>query len=79
MCDEDDDIEQHLDLVFAGNTVSWNQFYFEHDPQMEAHYAVSQSASQYPIAIHGRVGKIKLGVKDDTNLNMNTAQRSVSH
>ena len=75
MCDEDDDIEQHLELVFAGNTVSWNQFYFEHARQMEAHYAVSRSASQYPIAIQGRVSKIKLGVKDDPKLNVLNLER----
>ncbi|GLO40974.1 hypothetical protein PPUN15366_26190 [Pseudomonas putida] len=75
MCDGDADIEQHLELVFAGNTVGWHQFYFEHARQMEAHYAVSQSASQYPIAIHGRVGKIKLGVKDDPKLNVLNLER----
>ena len=75
MCDEDTDIEQHLELVFAGNTVGWNQFYFEHARQIEAHYAVSQSANQYPIAIHGRVGKIKLSVKDDPKLNVLNLER----
>lgn len=75
MCDEDADIEEHLELVFAGNTVGWNQFYFEHARQMEAHYAVSKSSTQYPIAIHGRVGKIKRGVKDDPTLNVMNLER----
>lgn len=76
MCDEDDDIEQHLELVFAGNTVvGWSQFYFEHARQMAAHHAVSQSTTQYPIAIQGRVGKIKRGVKDDPKLNVLNLER----
>ena len=76
MCDEDDDIEQHLELVFAGNTVSWNQFYFEHARQMEAHYAVSQRARvSTPSPSKGGVAKIKRGVKDDPKLNVLNFER----
>lgn len=76
LCDEDDDIEQYLELVFAGNTtVGWNQFYFEHARQMAAHYAVSKSTTQYPIAIQGRVSKINRGVKNDPKLNVLNLER----
>jgi hypothetical protein len=76
LCDEDHEIEQHLELVFAGNTsVSWNEFYFEHARQMAAHYTVSQSTTQYPIAIQGRVGKITKGIKDDPTRNVLNLQK----
>lgn len=71
LCDEDHEIEQHLELVFAGNTsVAWSEFYFEHARQMAAHYIVSQNTSQYPIAIQGRVGKITPGIKGDPTRNV---------
>jgi hypothetical protein len=83
LCDEDDDIEQHLELVFAGNTVvAWNQFYFEHARQMAAHQAVLQSTTRYPIAIQGRVGNVlnlqKLKVSQDLNEPTNGISLEVS-
>jgi hypothetical protein len=61
--------------VFAGNTVGENQFYFDHARLMEAHYAVSKSSTQYPIAIPGRVGKIKRGAEGDPTLNVMNLER----
>lgn len=76
LCDEDDEIEQHLELVFAGNTpVSWKEFYFEHARQMAAHYTVSQNTTQYPIAIQGRVGRIAPAIKGDPTRNALNLQK----
>lgn len=62
--------------MFEGNTtVGWNQFYFEHTRQMAAHYAVSKSTIQYPIAIQGRAGKINRGIKKDPKLNVLNLER----
>lgn len=71
LCDNDHDIEQHLELVFEGNVkVAWNQFYFEPERHMEAFHAVSQNTVQHPIAIQGRVSsvKIELGGKKTSNV-----------
>ncbi|UVL01140.1 hypothetical protein [Pseudomonas sp. B21-048] len=76
LCDEDHDIEQHLELLFEGNTtVAWNQFYFDHARQMAAHYTVSHNTTQYPIAIQGRVGKISRAIKDDPTRNVLNLQK----
>ena len=75
MCDEDADIDEHLEPVFAGNPVGWNQFYFDHARQMEAHYAVSMCSTKYPIAIQGRVGNITRRVNGDTTLNVMNLER----
>ena len=76
LCDEDHDIEEHLELVFARNTtVAWNQFYFDHARQMAAHYTVSHCTNQYPIAIQGRVGKITCAIKDDPTRNVLNLQK----
>lgn len=76
LCDEDHDIEQYLELVFAGNTVvAWNQFYFEHARQMAAHEAASQSTTRYPIAIQGRVGKVTRAINGDTTSNVLNLQK----
>lgn len=76
LCDEDDEIEQHLELVFAGNTsVSWKEFYFEHARQMAAHYIMSQNTTQYPIAIQGRVGRITPDIKGDSTRNVLNLQK----
>lgn len=71
LCDEDDQIEEHLELVFAKDkVVTWNEFYFEHSRQMAAYFTVLHTATQYPIAIQGRVAKITLGIKDDPTSNV---------
>jgi hypothetical protein len=77
LCASDNDVEQHLELVFEGNTaVNWRQFYFETERHMEAFYAVSQNTTQHPIAIHGYVKSVRRCLGDDKaknvlNLRMN--------
>ena len=47
LCDADDEMEAHLQLIFEGNTiVPWSQFYFE----TERHLTVLQCTSAYPTA-----------------------------
>ncbi|MES3710369.1 hypothetical protein QC590_19315 [Pseudomonas putida] len=76
LCDEDHEIEEHLELVFAGsNPIAWSEFYFDHARQVAAHHTISQNTTQYPIAIHGRVGKITLGIKDDPTRNVLNLQK----
>lgn len=80
LCDNDHDIEQHLELVFEGNVkVAWNQFYFEPERHMEAYHAVSKNTIQHPIAIQGRVKTIRTGLngvktKNVMNLEMNKSR-----
>lgn len=70
-CDNDHDIEQHLELVFEGNVkVAWNQFYFEPERHMEAFHAVSQNTIQYPIAIQGRVSSVRPEISGDATKNV---------
>jgi len=71
LCASDSDVEQHLELVFEGNTVvNWRQFYFETERHMEAFHAVSQNTTQHPIAIHGYVKSVRRCVGDDKNKNV---------
>lgn len=71
LCDNDHDIEQHLELVFEGNVkVAWNQFYFEPERHMEAHYAVSNNTVQHPIAIQGIVGGMKPAINGNKTQNV---------
>lgn len=56
LCDSDDEIAEHLELVFEGNTVvPWAQFYFETERHLDAYHAISRNTVQYPIALHGTV------------------------
>lgn len=56
LCDSDDEIAQHLELVFEGNTVvPWSQFYFETERHWDAYHTVLRNTVQYPIALHGVV------------------------
>lgn len=71
LCASDNDVEQHLELVFEGNTVvNWRQFYFETERHMEAFHAVSQNTTQHPIAIHGYVKSVRRCVGNDNDKNV---------
>lgn len=71
LCDKDQDIEQHLELVFEGNVkVAWNQFYFEPERHAEAYYAVSHNAVQHPIAIQGAVSSVRTEIRGDKTKNV---------
>lgn len=77
LCASNQDIEQHLELVFEGNVkVAWNQFYFESDEHMSGFHAVSQNTVQHPIAIHGQVSSVRCGLKGDTSKNVINLQMS---
>ncbi|MEN5136991.1 MULTISPECIES: hypothetical protein [unclassified Pseudomonas] len=70
-CENDHDIEQHLELVFEGNVkVAWNQFYFEPERHTEAFYAVTHNTVQHPIAIHGAVSSVRTEMKGDKTKNV---------
>ncbi|HJW53984.1 MAG TPA: hypothetical protein VJ577_01800 [Burkholderiaceae bacterium] len=44
LCDADDEIAAHLELVFEGNTiVPWSQFYFETERYLEAFHNVTRN------------------------------------
>lgn len=63
LCDSDDEIATHLELIFEGSTVvPWSQFYFETERHLEAYYNLTRNTVQYPIALHGTV-KSKRPVK----------------
>lgn len=71
LCASNQDIEQHLELIFEGDVkVSWDQFYFETERHMEAFGAVSQNVVQHPIAIHGRVKSVRSALKGDASKNV---------
>lgn len=71
LCDNDQDIEQHLELVFEGNVkVAWNQFYFETERHAEAYYAVSHNTVQHPIAIQGAVSSVRTEIRGDKSKNV---------
>jgi hypothetical protein len=56
LCDEDDEIAEHLELVFEGNTVvPWSMFYFETERHLDAYHMISRNTVQIPIALHGTV------------------------
>jgi hypothetical protein len=55
-CDDDNNIAQHLELVFEGDTVvPWPSFYYETERYMEAYRAVSLQTVKHPVALHGVV------------------------
>ncbi|AXW61560.1 hypothetical protein CJO94_05915 [Ralstonia solanacearum] len=55
-CEDDENIAQHLELVFEGNTVvPWPSFYYEAERYMEAYRAVSLQTVKHPVALHGVV------------------------
>lgn len=55
-CDDDNNIAQHLELVFEGNTVvAWSSFYFETERYMEAYRALLLQTVKHPVALHGVV------------------------
>ncbi|UEB97867.1 hypothetical protein LIS66_09980 [Pseudomonas sp. HN2] len=71
LCDNDQDIEQHLELVFEGNVkVAWNQFYFETERHAEAYYAVSHNTVQHPIAIQGAVSSVRTEIRGEKSKNV---------
>lgn len=63
LCDSDDEIATHLELVFEGSTVvPWSQFYFETECHLDAYRNLIRNTVQHPIALHGTV-KSKRAVK----------------
>ncbi|WP_449105454.1 hypothetical protein [Pseudomonas mohnii] len=71
LCTSNQDIEQHLELVFEGNVkVAWNQFYFEPEEHMAGFHAVSQNTVQHPIAIQGQVSSVRCEIKGKPNSNV---------
>lgn len=64
LCETDEDIEKHLELVFEGNAIiPWSMFYFGSDRYLEAYQLTRSSTVQYPIAIHGTVGAVKRDIQ----------------
>jgi len=56
LCDSDDEIAAHLELVFEGSTVvPWSQFYFETECHLDAYRNLARNTVQHPIALHGTV------------------------
>jgi hypothetical protein len=71
LCASNEEMEQHLELVFEGNTtVSWDQFYFEQERHRHAYHAVSQNTVSHPIAIQGRIKSVRYAVKDKPSSNV---------
>lgn len=71
LCASNQDIEQHLELIFEGNVkVSWDQFYYETERHMEAFHAVSQNVVQHPIALQGNVKSVRRALKGDASKNV---------
>lgn len=74
LCDANDEMEAHLELVFEGNTVvPWSQFYFETERHLDAYHTLARNTVQHPIALHGtvklkRTVKIKNGISNVLNL-----------
>jgi hypothetical protein len=60
LCDSSDEIAEHLELVFEGNTiVPWSQFYFEAEDYLQAFHNLSRNTVEHPIAIHGTVKLVR--------------------
>lgn len=56
LCDGDEEIADHLELVFEGDTiVPWPHFYFETERHLEAYHKILRNTVQQPIALHGTV------------------------
>ncbi|RFU47321.1 hypothetical protein [Paraburkholderia sp. DHOC27] len=69
-CD-DDNIAQHLELVFEGNTVvPWASFYYETQRYMEAYRALSLQTVKHPVALHGVVKSKRSLVIDGRSTNV---------
>lgn len=71
LCDTDDEIAKHLELVFEGNTiVPWSQFYIETERYLEAYDRLSTNTVQHPVALHGTVKSVRAvaGGKGATNV-----------
>lgn len=63
LCDSDEEIANHLELVFEGDAiVPWSQFYFETERHLSAFHTIQSNTVQHPIALHGTV-KFKKPVK----------------
>lgn len=60
LCDDDDEIAAHLELVFDGSLiVPWSQFYFETERYLDAYHTLARSTEQFPIALHGIVRSVR--------------------
>lgn len=60
MCDADDEIAEHLELIFeADRHIPWPMFYFEAERYLDAYRAMVAGQIDYPIAIHGTINTIK--------------------
>lgn len=56
LCDNDDEIASHLELVFESNTiVPWSQFYFETERHLDAYRNAVHNTVEHPVALHGTV------------------------
>jgi hypothetical protein len=56
LCDADDEMAEHLELVFEGNiVVPWSQVYFETERYLDAYHNLTRNTVEYPIALHGTV------------------------
>ncbi|WP_152693185.1 hypothetical protein [Caballeronia mineralivorans] len=70
-CDDDNNIAQHLELVFEGDTVvPWSSFYYETERYMEAYRAVSLQTVEHPVALHGVVKSKRSPVIDGRSTNV---------
>lgn len=71
LCASDQDIEQHLELVFEGNVkISWSQFYYETERHLDAFNAITRNTIQHPLAIHGQVSTVRLAINGDPSKNV---------
>lgn len=70
ICDNDNEIAEHLELLFEDNTIiPWSQFYFETEQHLNAFYAVLHNTVQHPFAMHGTV-KSKQSYKNKFIINL---------
>lgn len=75
LCDSDDEIAEHLELVFEGNTVvPWSQFYFETERHLDAYHELKRKTVEHPIALHGIVKSKRLGAGKDGKHVINLAK-----
>ena len=69
LCDTDDDIASHLELVFEGSTVvPWSQFYYETEHHLDAYYNLLRNTVTHPVALHGTL-KSKSAVSGKNGIN----------
>lgn len=65
LCASNEEMEQHLELVFEGDlTVSSDQFYVEQERHRHSYHGVSQNTLQHPIATKGRIKSVRYALKD---------------